>query len=190
MAWIGWVLQGVGVASSLAGDEASATSSKRSLYRKAEALEINADNAIGQGQREMLKERKNKELIASRALALSAASGSDMSSPDIVNILADIEAEGVYRESVALYEGEERARAMRSQAEALREGIDYVDQAADINKTSTLVRGASQVYSTYSARNPGGGNQGFNYDTSSPAWGQGSYSDYEQILARRNGSYN
>jgi hypothetical protein len=155
MAWVGIALQVAGAVTSMAGEQESEENIKRANYRSAKQLERNADNAIGAGQRKMLAERRNKELVASRALALAAASGADATSPGIVDIIADIEGEGAYRESVALYEAEQQATDMREEAQNLREGIRAVETAGQYQRAATALQGASSVYDTYSRRNPG-----------------------------------
>ena len=69
--------------------------------------------AIAVSQRQALEERRQADLVASRALAVAAASGAGVSDPTVVDLLARTRGEGVYRANVALYEGEARARSMR-----------------------------------------------------------------------------
>lgn len=56
--------------------------------------------------------------VASEALAQAAASGGGASDPTVLNIVARIKAEGAYRQSLALYQGDARARLANMQADA------------------------------------------------------------------------
>lgn len=154
MAWAPLALSVASTVTSMAAEDEAAQADKRQNYRNAQILEKKADNVIGSGQRQMLLERRNTDLVASRAIALSAASGSDLSSPDIVNILADIEGEGAYRESVALYEAEQQAADMREEARNLREGIKSIESASKTRQTATALKGAASAYDIYSRQNP------------------------------------
>jgi len=71
-----------------------------------------AQQTIAAGQRAMLEERRNAEIIASRALAVAAAGGrsGDQSANKIV---ADIYGEGAYRAAVAMYDAEEQAKKIK-----------------------------------------------------------------------------
>lgn len=179
MAWFGYALSALGTATSMAGNQENAENIKKANLRAAIKLEKKADNAIGIGQRKMLRERRNKELVASRALALAAASGADVSSPGIVDILVDIEGEGTYRESVALYEGEQEAAAMREEAQNLREGVRAVESAARTQTLSTALQGASSIYgmsrSGFSGGSASGGGYGAGAGVSAGGYTVGSY---------------
>jgi hypothetical protein len=85
---------------------------------EAAQLNQNAGQAIASSQRQALEERRKSALMQSRALALAASSGAGTTDPTVVNLISNMAGEGVYRAGVALYEGEDRARAMRLQAEA------------------------------------------------------------------------
>lgn len=87
---------------------------------EAAQLEQNALTEVAASQRVGMEEERRAELAQSRALALAAASGGGASDPTVTKIISDLAGEGSYRKSVALYEGEERARQMRLGAWARR----------------------------------------------------------------------
>jgi hypothetical protein len=87
---------------------------------EAEQLEQNAGQVVAASQRDALEERRRADLMASRALALAAASGGGSSDPTVVNIIAKLKGEGSYRSAVALYRGETEARRLRMGAKAKR----------------------------------------------------------------------
>lgn len=129
------------------------------LYRELAAwnAEREGDLAMAASQRTALEERRQADLVASRALAVAAASGGGVSDPTIVDILTRTKGEGAYRARVALYEGEARSRAMRVSAagggtfdssQMLKAGY----QAAAMGK---LVRGAGTLYAKYGMNGPG-----------------------------------
>lgn len=85
---------------------------------EAEQLREQAGQALAVSQRAALEEQRKGRFMASRALAVSAASGGGASDPTIVNLIAGAEGEAAYRSAVALYEGEDRARQLRLGATA------------------------------------------------------------------------
>lgn len=89
----------------------------------ASMLEFGAREAARQGgrtvaisQRKAEEERRQGRLAASRALAVSAASGGGVSDPTIIDLIARTEGEAYYRANIALYEGEAEARRLRFEA--------------------------------------------------------------------------
>lgn len=93
--------------------------------------EEQAGNAIAIAQSHAREERRQAELVASRALAVAAASGAGVTDPTVVNIIARTKGEGAYRANVALYEGAARARQLRLDAAAGRvSGFDAEAEGA------------------------------------------------------------
>lgn len=84
--------------------------------------EEDSKESIAIAQREAMEERRQSDIVASRALAVAAASGGGVSDPTIVNLIARIKGEGAYRAAVAMYEGESRARQYRLAAASSRYG--------------------------------------------------------------------
>src|SRR3546814_19253939 len=64
----------------------------------------------------MISGRRRERLVQSNLIASAAASGAGASDPTILDLQGDIAAEGEYRALTALYQGEERARSMETQA--------------------------------------------------------------------------
>lgn len=127
---------------------------------------------IAAGQRQALEEERKAGLLASRAIAVAASSGGGVSDPTIVNLLARTKGEGVYRASVALYEGEAKARQLRFQAaaghiagsEAVVEGISS-QMGHTLAATGDVLRAGSKVYARslyekYGLNGPQGGKAG------------------------------
>ena len=72
--------------------------------------------AAAAGQRGALAARHEGTLIGSRARALAAASGADLSSPSIVATVGDIDAATQYAAAVQLYNGASREQALKYQS--------------------------------------------------------------------------
>lgn len=87
---------------------------------QAQQLEQNAGQAVAAGQAAAANQRIDTGYIVSQALARAAASGGGASDPTVINNIARIAQQGKYRENVAMYQGEERARAMGIQAQGKR----------------------------------------------------------------------
>lgn len=106
---------------------------------EAEQLREQAGQALAVSQRAALEQQRQGRLMASRALAVAAASGGGASDPTVVNLMAGADGEAAYRSAIALYEGEDRARKLRMGAAASRyEGAvaeDTGNQRASAYKT-------------------------------------------------------
>ena len=166
MAWAAWApyaVMGISTITSMAAAEEQGKAAAAANRRQAEALEEKAETVKASGQRNMLRERRNTELVASRAIALSAASGGLTTSPDIVNIIADIHGEGAYRESVAMYEAEQQAYDMKQEANLLRQGASDAATAGSMRAAAIGLRGASSMYDLYDRRNPTTPDTGFRF---------------------------
>lgn len=124
--------------------------------------EVAAGNAIAIAQRHALEEQRQSRVLASRALAVAAASGGGVSDPDVVNLIARTRGEGVYRANVALYEGEARERALRLEAAAARvSGADAMLEGArrqeglNLASAGAGLKGAMSLYAKYGMNGPG-----------------------------------
>lgn len=137
----------------------AAAGRKRIGNIEAAHMEQQAVLSVASAQRDMLEQRRQARLLESRALAVAAASGAGASDTTVVNIINDIAAEGAYRSSLALFEGQERARQLRAGAEVRREGGDlqaeYGAQTAkayEIGSVASLFSGAGSLYARYGQR--------------------------------------
>ncbi|MGH6629477.1 MAG: hypothetical protein ACREB3_07075, partial [Burkholderiales bacterium] len=109
LAWLNLVGTGFQIWGALESGRAARIAGERARYAaqfEAWQAERQAGNAIAISQREALEQRRQADLVASRNLALAAASGGGASDPTIVRLLSNIAADGAYRAAVALYEGE------------------------------------------------------------------------------------
>lgn len=152
---LGWLqagaslLQVFGGFKAAAGARAEGESARAWADWKAKQEEQSAGTAIAIAQRHAEEARRQSRYVASRALAVLAASGGGASDPGAVRILANADAEGAYAAQVAIYEGEERARALRAEAAATRAGGINADIAARGRATGYLMGGATRAIGGY-----------------------------------------
>ena len=154
--------QGQQQAGKAASAQASAAARNERVAAEFEAKQ--ADYLAGQSkaaaQREALEQRRAAALIASRALAVAAASGAGASDPTVVDLIGQIYAEGNYRSALALYEGEEQARSYEVSAAARRVGGasaasartaegQSIARASNLSMFSTLIKGGSSLFDRY-----------------------------------------
>lgn len=123
---------------------------------QAQQYDQSAGQAVASAQLASLDEQRKARLLASRALAVAAASGAGATDPTITRIISGIAGEGAYRGAVALYQGDERARMLRMQAEAKRyEGqlaLESGEAKADAYETAgigSLLKGAGSLFAKY-----------------------------------------
>lgn len=121
----------------------------------------NASDAAAASQRAAIDIGREGDYIASKQLAIAAASGGGASDPTVMNVIARSKAETAYRQSLAIYGGQAKEREMRLGAEAeIRTGKDELRTArmasfgADIGAMSTLARGGVSLYEKYGRSGP------------------------------------
>lgn len=106
---------------------------------QAAQLRQGADNAMAVGTHRAEDVGRQEALVQSRALAVAAASGGGASDPGVVALIARNAQEGAYRKAVALYEGEDRSRALKLAA-------DVKDYEGKSGRVSSAINAAGQVY--------------------------------------------
>lgn len=106
--------------------------------------------AQAESQREALNERKKANYAASRALAVSAASGAGTAD----DVIADLQAGGDYRVLSSLYAGDTDAQLANFAAGATRRTGVARQRGAYMNAASTILGGASDFYSKYGDTDP------------------------------------
>ena len=147
------------VMGALKGGDAAAESGRRkqmALDAQAQQLDVNADQAVAASQRTAADELRTAGLAKSRALALAAASGGGASDPTIVNLMARLAGEGEYRSGIALYQGQDKARALHDQANMARYSGDVAvsdgnaaKSASQLSAVTNLFSGASSLYGKF-----------------------------------------
>lgn len=112
---------------------------------KAEAKRMKAegDEAFATGQRKAMAARRQKDLVASRAKAVAAASGAGAEGGSVDAIMEGIEQQGEYNATVAFFEGNTQRQKMYANAASRR-------QSGKNAMTSSYLRGATSFYDTYS----------------------------------------
>lgn len=134
----------------------------------AKQADDNANAARAVAQRRAMEARRQGRIAASRAQAVGAAGGG-AGSVDVINRIADLDAQGEYGALVALYEGEDAARNMTSQANVMRYEGSQAKEAANRAAMGTLIQGASSLAGKY-----GGSAMPTSADTTTPMnWGAG-----------------
>lgn len=166
-AWVGTAMAVAGAVSSVVGGMRAASAAEQQAARQKQALDFEAaqqDQAAGQAiaasQREAEVQRHQANLVKSRALALTGASGGAATDPTVVNLISDIAGEGAYRAGVALYQGDEKARQLRMGASANRYQGELAIETGN-NKASAYrwqgITGALGSASSLYAKYGGGG---------------------------------
>lgn len=123
---------------------------------EAAQLERNANSQRAAAQRRAEDIKRQVAFITSRARAVAGSSGAGVSDPSVVNTIADLTSEGEYRAMTALYNGEEAAKGMESQAAATRMGAssraDSYSNAGDAALAEGLMKSGSILYDKYNTQ--------------------------------------
>lgn len=144
---------------------------------QARQLREQGGNAQAAAQRDAYFEERRARYAGSAALAAAAASGGGASDPTVINIIADIAAEGAYRQQVALYGGQSRAQQLELQAQAAQiEGSNRAragerDQFGSIlGAGTTMLKGFERDSSMYQRFGMGGPKATASGDGASNSW--------------------
>ena len=116
---------------------------------QAQQLEQNAGQEKAVAQHAAEEEQRKSELLASRAIAVAAASGAGALDPTVVKILQGIDAEGQLASMTQLYNGDERARGLTDQARATRYDGRSAKRAGRTRALTTLLTGAQSMATTW-----------------------------------------
>ena len=122
---------------------------QRSAYIEAGQLDDKADVTRGATQREATREKLIADYTGSTALAAAAASGAGVQNVNVLNLMAEIEAEGEYRAASKLYSGEQEARGMEDAADNLRRGGDAYRKAGKMQALGTILQGSNTFVDRY-----------------------------------------
>lgn len=146
-----WVAGAAAVVSTVGNISAGNAAKRAGLEQQNEANyeaaqeRVNAGQAIAASQRAAEEQRRQGDLVQSRAIALLAASGGGVTDPSAVTLLASNAGETAYRSAVALYEGEDKARTMRAQATATEMGGRAAAQAGRDRQIASLFQAAGSL---------------------------------------------
>lgn len=141
----GEVLAAGGSVVSAAGQIAAGKNQSAIANYQAQQLEQQAKAERAAASLEAENEAKQKRLVQSRARAVAAASGGGQD----IGLLGDIEEEGTYRQMLAIWGGEERAKGRQAQAAAARfEGKAY-KRAGFLEGAKTILGGGSSFMERY-----------------------------------------
>jgi hypothetical protein len=157
---IGLALQAVGGAEARKDAKEIAKKKRQAAEFEAIQLEQQANDALATSQRTLFNEKRTEKLVQSRALTLAAASGG-ASDPTVIRIISGIASEAAYRQNLAIYQGEDRARSLRLAAQANRFSgeIGAAASLAQGNAIATqaagqVIGGAGSLYARYGYGSP------------------------------------
>ena len=94
------------------------------------------------GTRDFQEEKRKREYVHSRALAVAAASGGGVDTPSMVKVLSDLQAEGKYRQFAQLWRAQ-------NDAEGLYFRADAAQREADAALTVGLINTVTSAFSAY-----------------------------------------
>ena len=107
--------------------------------REAQAYRDARDRRAAAATREVAEEKRKKEFMYSRALAVAGAQGGSQADPGINALLADLNAEGEYRMLSVLWTGLTEAEGYGFRAEAARREGEAAFEAGVINGITSAV---------------------------------------------------
>lgn len=140
----------LGTVLSAKGSVDSGNNMDRAMRFRARQLEQNAGQEIAASTVAAQEEQRKSALIASRAIAVAAASGGGGSvDPTVLRILQGINAEGDLASATQLYNGQETARGLRTEANAARYEGKLYKSAGRKKALGTVLSAASEMAATW-----------------------------------------
>lgn len=147
------ILAAVGIGLSLYGTlsgsraaKKAANAQRQAAYLYADALEERAESVYGAGQLSAEEQRRQANVMASRAQALLAFQGGSLDDPGAVDLIADIEGEGAYRAAVKMYETEMEYRDMMKRADISRKTGQAEYSAGRDRANAIALSGAASLF--------------------------------------------
>jgi hypothetical protein len=150
--YIPMAMQAVGSVLSFTGAQSAGKQARQAAEYSAKVDEINAGQQQAAAQRQASEERRRAQFAQSRALALAAASGAGAGDSTVADIISDLASEGAYRSMTALYEGEDRARALKQRAAGTRYSGEATQSAYRTQGFASALKGGSSLFEKYASR--------------------------------------
>ncbi len=126
-------------------EQAAGQARQQALEHQAKQARQNAGQERASAQRAAIEERRQASFVASKAQARGAASGAG--GPGLVNILGGIGEEGEFRALSALFEGEESALRLETQADMNVFAGNQARRAGDIARSASNRQSIGQALS-------------------------------------------
>ncbi len=133
------------------GEASSGTAAREDAGFLAAQLRQKAGQERASASISALEAGRQGRLKGSRALAIAAASGAGASDPTVTDILTDISGDARLRALTALFEGEEAARGLETQADAAIRTGEAQQTASRYKAVATVLTGADTLYSRFGA---------------------------------------
>lgn len=116
----------------------------------AQQMEQQAQASRAEGTRVAYEDRRQGRIVESNARAAMAAGGGSASDAGSLEMLGKIGAESQYNSLVSLFKGESQAQDYNRQADTRRYEGALAKKNADDKALSTILSGASSIYSGFS----------------------------------------
>lgn len=148
-----WAAAAAGVISTVGNIQAGNAAKRQGLQQQQELQyeaaqdRVNAVQAIASSQRTAEEQRRQGDLVQSRAIALAAASGGGVTDPSVVSLLSRNAGETAYRSAVALYQGDDQARTLNARADAALYSGEVAAQAGRDRQKAYMMKAFGDLLS-------------------------------------------
>jgi hypothetical protein len=124
---------------------AEGVAKKNAAVGEANQMRLRANTVQAQSQHAAIEERRQADLVHSRARVVAASSGGSTSDATVVGILGDIDAEGEYRAMSQLWNGDEEALGLRYGADIKEREGQAALEAGMLGAASTVAGGSMSM---------------------------------------------
>lgn len=152
------VLMLAGTGMSVFGQLQQGKAQEKAAKYEAQQMDANAKQVEASGQHAAIEQRRQSELLQSRAQAVAGATGFGMVDPDVLKIIGGITEEGERAFQSELFNSRSQANQMKAQAGATRYEGAQVRRATRIGAAATALSGvadAASGYKFFGQSNPG-----------------------------------
>ena len=140
---IGSALPAIAGVATAGGALYSGYKAKQGADFEAKQMKIAGDNALAEGQRKAMGQKRQTDLVLSRARAVSASSGGGPTGGSVDAIMEGIRQQGEYNESVAYWEGKDNRNKAYASASSRKQSGKNALVGGAIKGATALSSGGS-----------------------------------------------
>jgi hypothetical protein len=145
---------GIGAGISAAGTLAAGANAQQMGQFQQQEYEQQAETATATGQRAMLEDQRQGQIVGSQLQARAAASGASATSPSTINLAGRIAGRSEYDSLMNLSQGENQAAGLTNMGDAAKYQGDLSEAMAPWSAAGTLAGGAGSMFRTLAYKNP------------------------------------
>lgn len=143
------IVGAVGTIAQARGQQEAGESAKYEANYAATQEHNQANTVAAEGEQKAQQQDLQTQYMLSSAAAKAAGSGGSVDDPSTQNVMQTIAGQGRLRSLMDIYQGQQSAQNLNNEATATAYGGELKAQAGQTAATSTIIGGASSMFSKY-----------------------------------------